>query len=292
MTPPSIVECAQIACLLEVTARKPGNVHRFADFEDVTYLDFILSAMAMAPAMGRAEDAGVGRTILEAVEATQRRVPSNTNLGMILLFAPLAAVPRGAPMREGVAQVLAGLTRQDAEWAYEAIRRAHPGGLGRVDAQDVSQPPACTLRQAMALAADRDRIARQYANDFEDVLGFGLSTFRSERARFRGLETPIIRLHLSLMAEFPDTLIARKRGRAESEEAARRARQVLDAGWPEGAGSAEAISRLDEWLREGGHARNPGTSADLVAAVLFVVLRDGELGSDQILFLPRDWPGL
>ena len=36
--------CAQLACVLEATARKPGNVHRFADFDDVSYLDFVTAA--------------------------------------------------------------------------------------------------------------------------------------------------------------------------------------------------------------------------------------------------------
>src|SRR5437899_992179 len=88
-------QCAQLACVLEATARKPGNVTPFIDFEDLTYLDFVLSAAAIAPVMDRAAELGVGRTVLDALEATRHFVGTNSNLGMLLLLAPLAAVPMG-----------------------------------------------------------------------------------------------------------------------------------------------------------------------------------------------------
>ena len=161
---------AEIACLLEVTARKPGNVHRFRDFKDLHFLDFLLSATAIAAPLDRAVEQGLGATVLAAVEATREVVSTNTNLGMILLLAPLAAVPRTVDLAEGVEQVLAATTRDDARDAYRAIRLARPGGLGEVPDQDVAAEPTVTLREAMALAADRDLVARQYANGFREVL--------------------------------------------------------------------------------------------------------------------------
>jgi triphosphoribosyl-dephospho-CoA synthase len=119
MTVPDVGLCAQVACVWEATARKPGNVHRFQDFEDVTYLDFILSALALGPAMQEARSRPVGQTVLAAVRATRRVAHSNTNLGMILLLAPLAAVPEGEELRTGVGSVLAGLTVEDARLMYE-----------------------------------------------------------------------------------------------------------------------------------------------------------------------------
>src|SRR4051794_30607402 len=106
--------CAQVACTWEVTARKPGNVHRLRDFEDCTYLDFLLSAAALAPVLGEAGARGVGATVLEGVRATRRVVRSNTNLGMVLLLAPLAAVPDGEDLRAGVTRILAGAGVEDA----------------------------------------------------------------------------------------------------------------------------------------------------------------------------------
>jgi triphosphoribosyl-dephospho-CoA synthase len=123
---------AQVACLWEVTACKPGNVHRRADFEDVTYLDFALSAAAIGPVLANASGRRVGATVLDCVRATRRVVASNTNLGIVLLLAPLATAPDHASLRPGLARALAGLDVEDASLVYEAIRLARPGGMGEV----------------------------------------------------------------------------------------------------------------------------------------------------------------
>lgn len=274
-------QLAQLACILEVTARKPGNVHRFADFADCTQLDFLVSATAIAGPLDRAAEIGVGAAVCAAVETTRRVVATNTNLGMILLLAPLAAVPAGVALRDGLGAVLAGLTVDDARHAYRAIRLATPGGLGTAAEQDVADEPTVTLRAAMALAADRDAIARQYATDYADVFEVALPALRDALCVGRALETAIVAAHLTLMARRPDTLIARKRGQPVAEESARRAAAVLTAGWPDAPGSSAAIRDLDAWLRADGHARNPGATADLVAATLYAALRDG------IIELPR-----
>src|SRR6476660_1622412 len=122
-TPPtSIGAAAMLACLYEATAPKPGNVHPGASFPDVTYKDFQVSARLIGPVMREAQSRGVGRTILDAVHATRKAVGTNTNLGMILLFAPLAAVPADEYVSQGVHKVLANLTNEDTRLVYEAIR--------------------------------------------------------------------------------------------------------------------------------------------------------------------------
>src|SRR4051812_4787350 len=146
---------AQLACIWEATARKPGNVHRFLDFDDATYLDFILSAAASAPLLEDVAKRGVGATVLAGVEARRRLVPTNTNLGILLLLAPLAAVPPGADLAAGVVRILDGLTLDDSRAVFQAIRLAQPGGLGRASDQDVNAEPTLPLRQVMTLAADR-----------------------------------------------------------------------------------------------------------------------------------------
>jgi triphosphoribosyl-dephospho-CoA synthase len=253
-----------------VTARKPGNVHRYADFADVTYLDFVLSAAAVAPEIELARSRPVGDTVLAAVRATRLVTATNTNLGMVLLLTPLAAVPDGEDLRTGVERVLTGLTVADAKAVYAAIRLANPGGLGTAADQDVAEEPTVTLREAMALAAGRDLIARQYADGFRAVFDVGLPALRQPA---RDWEAAVIGCQLRLLAEFPDSLTARKRGPAVAEEASRRARAVLAAGGPD---NTEALAGLDSWLRADGHARNPGTTADLVTACLFVALREGQ----------------
>ncbi|MFL5340930.1 MAG: triphosphoribosyl-dephospho-CoA synthase, partial [Gemmataceae bacterium] len=167
-------ECMQFACILEATARKPGNVHRFCDFDDLTYLDFLLSAAVIGPILEQAPVRGVGPVVLDAIRATRRVVSTNTNLGIVLLLAPLAAVPRDRNLRSGVAAVLCRLTIDDSRAVFEAIRLANPGGLGSAPEQDVRAEPTVPLREIMALAADRDLIARQYANGFHDVFEIGV----------------------------------------------------------------------------------------------------------------------
>jgi triphosphoribosyl-dephospho-CoA synthase len=274
---PDVGLCAQLACVWEATARKAGNVHRFADFADVTYLDFVASAAAVAPVLGRAAGRRVGETVLECVRATRRVVRTNTNLGIVLLLAPLAAVPDGEELHGGVRRVLAALDVEDSRHVYEAIRLAVPGGLGDAPQQDVRDEPTLPLRDAMALAADRDLVARQYADDFAEVFEDGAPALRRAVEETGSLEAAIVRTHLHLMTNHPDTLIRRKRGVEEAEESARRARQVLDAGWPQRPEGRDAFVALDDWLRAVGHQRNPGATADLVTACLYVLLRDGSL---------------
>jgi triphosphoribosyl-dephospho-CoA synthase len=274
---PDIGLCAQVACVWEVTARKPGNVTRFHDFEDATYLDFVLSAAAIAPVMATACQRRVGQTVLEAVRATRQVVQCNTNLGIILLLAPLAAVSGSEELRAGVTRVLAALDVEDSRHVYAAIRLAAPAGLGTVSDQDVRKEPTQPLREGMSLAAGRDLVARQYCDGFAEVLDDGLPTLLAAMEQTGSVEGAIIMTHLHLMARYPDTLIARKCGISVAEEAARQARQVLDLGWPGRREAWTALFLLDSWLRAEGHARNPGTTADLVTACLFAVLRQGEL---------------
>lgn len=268
----SIGRCAQLACIWEATARKPGNVHRYRDFDDVTYLDFIHSALAIAPILDNVAERSVGDTVLEGIRATRAVTASNTNLGILLLLAPLAKAAAAANLREGLKKVLASLTMADAVAVYQAIRLAAPGGLGQVAEQDIASEPTETLLQVMARAAERDLVARQYANAFGEIFTEGVPALREGLAQSGILEDAVIHCHLRLMAAHPDALIARKRGQAEADESARRARQVLEAP------SDERLAEFDAWLRAEGHSRNPGTTADLVTACLFVVLREGMLG--------------
>lgn len=265
------------ACVLEATARKPGNVHPQASFNDLTYEDFVFSADAIAPILARAKVLGVGRAIFDAARATNERVGRNTNLGIILLLAPLAAAPDDVPLTDGIGAVLAGLTVDDAELAYRAIRVAHPGGMGHVEVQDISQRPTETLLEVMRLAADRDLIARQYAENFSIVLEFGLPYLAGATDFDRQWETAIVGLQLELLARYSDSLVARKCGRETAEEVSRRADAVLKAGEPGNHEARIELDTFDRWLRADGNRRNPGTTADLITAALFAAFREGYL---------------
>ncbi|MCA9054831.1 MAG: triphosphoribosyl-dephospho-CoA synthase, partial [Planctomycetaceae bacterium] len=242
------------ACRLEALARKPGNVHPEADFGDLTCDDFLASADAAAPWLARSAELGVGRSIEAAIQATRQVVRSNTNLGIALLIAPLAAVPPDRSLFDGVAAVLDSLTVDDARCVYRAIRLATPGGLGTAENQDAASDPTVTLLEAMSLAADRDRVARQYAGYFNDVLSVGRDMLsRWWKATDGDWESAVIHLHLSLMALFPDSLIARKCGKAVAEESSRRAHAVMHAGPLSSPERRTALHDFDAWLRADGN---------------------------------------
>ena len=268
-----IGEAARWACILEVCAPKAGNVHPHAPFADATAKDFIESGEVIAPILDRAVHQPVGRTILDCVIATQQAIGHNTNLGIILLLAPLCSIPSNQPIWPGIERVLASLTVQDAQLTFEAIRLAKPGGLGKTSREDVRSHATVTLRNAMELAADRDAIARQYRSGFADVI----STLAEDVSADGDRSQVIVLAHIRQMAREPDTLIARKCGSEVAIESSRRAQQTLELGWPGTQAGRRVFAELDAWLRADGHRRNPGTSADLIAAGLFVALRQGRI---------------
>jgi triphosphoribosyl-dephospho-CoA synthase len=279
---------AEAACLFEARARKPGNVHPGAAFTDMTYDDFARSAATIRPIFDRAASLTVGQLVLEGVQATRSVHGKNTNLGILLVLAPLAKAEH--PTQSALKTVLASLTQHDAVLVYEAIRLAQPGGLGQTAEQDVHEFPTVTLREAMRLAADRDLIARQYASSYHDLFTQLLPILETGLADHAPLEQAIIQTHLTSIAILRDTLILRKCGQAIAEEAQRRAQQVLEAGWPVSETGCAAVRNFDRWLRADGHRRNPGTTADLIAGVLFLSLRRGSI--ELPLQTPWECPAL
>jgi triphosphoribosyl-dephospho-CoA synthase len=267
--------CATLACLWEATAPKPGNVYRGADFEDLSYADFLTSAALIGPIIDGVHRRGVGDTILSGVAATQAAVGTNVNLGMLLLITPLAAVPASEPIAN-VGSILDALSLDDTRKVYAAIRLAAPGGLGRVEQADVSmEAPSITLREAMTLAADRDLVASQYTNNFAEV--FWTADRLAAHALSLPLSDAIVRVYLELLSQHPDSLVARKCGPEMARDVSVRAARTLDALRHAPEAFAEALAELDFFLRADGHRRNPGTSADVIAAALFVLLRDRRL---------------
>ncbi|MFV2065964.1 MAG: triphosphoribosyl-dephospho-CoA synthase [Pirellulales bacterium] len=270
-------QCAALACLLEVSAPKPGNVWRGADFADMTFLDLAVSGVALVPVIDRATERPVGETILAAVEAMRASVGTNTHLGSILLIAPLAAVPRDEKLVAGLPAVLASLSVDDARHTYQAIRLAQPGGMGQVDQADLADDPDLSLVACMALASDRDLVARQYTEGFSTVIDLVVPSLEKGVRTGQALEDAIVLTALRLLAEYPDSLIARKCGPDAARQTSGRAAHVLDAGQPGETAFQRALSDLDFWLRSDGNRRNPGTTADLITAGLFVMLREGRL---------------
>ncbi|MDQ2929575.1 MAG: triphosphoribosyl-dephospho-CoA synthase [Gemmatimonadota bacterium] len=280
MTREQIAAAAQLACLLEASAPKPGNVSPGIAFHDMRYEDFLASAAAIAPAFLDAGVHPVGETIRRAIEDTRRWTGANTNLGIVLLLAPLArAAHASSPkaLRDRVHEVIGATTVADANSVYSAIRLARPGGLGQVAAEDVAAAPTVTLAAAMELAADRDDIAREYVTAFARTFAVGAPALT--KARAVGLDWPdaIVECYLALLAEAPDTLIARKLGPDAADAVRDRAIAVRAAGGMRSDAGRRAVALFDLELRDSRNSRNPGTTADITAAAVFVVLLNSGL---------------
>jgi len=260
----------QLACVLEVSAPKPGNITPAHDFADTTYVDMVRSALALGPvfARRRARTRGVGALILDGVRATARVTEANTNLGIVLLFAPLvraqATRATAESLRSATERILGQLDVEDADAAFAAIVEAHPGGLGEAPEHDVRAPASISLREAMAAAADRDSIAAEYATGYAIVFDTGLPLLADALAGGARTLDAIVSVHIGLLASHPDTLIERKAGAGAARAVTEAAREVL-------AGML-TVEEFDASLRGPDHRLNPGTTADLVAATLLVAL--------------------
>lgn len=274
--PADVSLAAQLACLLEVSADKPGNVTPFADFADTTYTDFLASSVILGQVLRNGAAAATGSLVLDAVRETKRLVGRNTNLGIALLFAPLAqaALCRGRrqPLRSRLHRVLSALTPYDGQKVYEAIRLAEPGGLGQADKLDVRAVRGrVSLLNAMCAAADRDSIAREYITDFEITFTIGAPTLTDCLKEFGDAGPAVVQTYLTILSRVPDSLIVRKCGAHEAAGISQEAGKILAAG---GVCTEQGWRRLQRWdraLRKDGNRLNPGTTADLTAAALFVV---------------------
>ena len=305
-----VEQCATLAALLEVSAYpKPGNVHRLHDVPGTRYEHFLAGSVAMGPAMRRLalcgyhagrgtaawSDVKVGVHILEAVEYTLSwQGGGNVNLGVILLFAPMAAaagttlcgdglVDAGA-LREALKEAIRATTSDDAVAVYEAIRMAVPPRvLGRVEEFDVLDDSAAgrirsegvTLLDVFRRCAHRDAICREWTLDFETTFTVGHPYLREEVRGSGDINAAVVNTFLLLLSRSPDTLIQRKSGMERAMEVSERASRILVEGGARSERGREMLWALDKELQEAGGRLNPGTTADLTAASIFVLLMEG-----------------
>ena len=270
--PPTRGWCVETACRLEATAPKPGNVHPGAAFPDLSHAELVAAGRAIADPLDRAATRRIGETILEAVTRSRQVTRSNANLGIVLAIAPLAAVPDHVPLQRGVAEVLARTTPDDARDVWRAIAVASPGGLGRASRHDLAGPPPENLLEAMRAAADRDGIARLWATAFRDLFERVAPDLETQIG-LHGIDEGIVRAHVRLLADRPDTLIARRHGEAIAREVSESAAAIVAA---DASTWQASVAAFDARLRRPPR-RNPGTTADWLAAALFILLREERL---------------
>lgn len=261
------------ACTQEVMSPKPGNVNGFSDAHDMTVSDFISSAHAIAPIMAQ-KTFSTGQMILNAVEATRAAVNTNTNLGIILLFAPVCKAITQCQSYDdlpiALATTLDQLTLRDAELAYQAILLADAGGLGKSDEQDITSAPTVTLKQAMELAKERDSIAAQYSHNYRDIFDIGLPNLTFAINCGESIEWATAFAYLKLLSEIPDSLISRKQGLACATEVMNKSKKIVQKiNKNNNLSQFETdITLWDKELKQ--NAINPGTTADMAATSLLI----------------------
>jgi len=273
MVPESPGGIATAASLLEATARKPGNVHPAAAFPDLCYNDLRAAAMAIGPPLDRAGREPLGQLIQEAVTAARAVSQSNANLGIVLAVTPLAAASaaEGDLSPATVRQTLATLDSTDAVAIYAAIRAAGAGGLGRRSSHDIAEPAPASILTAMQAAAEQvpsDSIAALWAQGYEPLWAGPVADLAAFEAAGCGWEETVVRTALRQLARTPDSLIARRHGLATAIDVARQAAAIANLS---GSDWTTAVARFDRDLRAP-RRLNPGTTADLVAAALYIHL--------------------
>ena len=303
-----VSECLQLAVLLEVSSYpKPGNVHRTADFQETRYEHFLASAVAVTPHFKLAAERGmmistgkiglnqinIGEMIKNAVESVGAwQHDENTLLGTIIILLPIA-VAAGitfaedsfsiAKLREKIRVVVESTTPADAVAVYDAIEIAKPGGLGKAPKLDVTDPASkqkilkdqVTLFDVFKIASEYDSITYEWVNNYPITFDLGYPYFTQQLEKTKDVNTATVHTFLKILAEIPDTLIARKAGLAKAKEVSAQAKQVLEMGGLTTQSGKDRLWKLDEKLRDPTHQLNPGTTADIITAVLAVSILSG-----------------
>ena len=256
----------------ELEALKPGNVSLYADGHDMTVRDFQKSAEVSVPLLCK-QTSGLGQRVLDSVRATQLAVGCNTNLGMLLLFAPIIVAGETdfnsvGELRLNLESTLRSSTQNDANQIFEAISLANPGGLGDVDSQDVNQKPTCSLMTAMQLAKERDSIALQYTNNFAEIFDIGLTSIKDFEKRWNSVKWSTVSCYLNFMSTMSDSHVERKYGREVADKIKIKSGAIIKEFNKNPEKSIGLLQDFDKELKIKNY--NPGTSADLTAASLLV----------------------
>jgi triphosphoribosyl-dephospho-CoA synthase len=294
-----ISRCLELAILLEVSASpKPGNVHRTADFPETRYEHFLASAVAIAPSFKKAAEQGIrvseeritpsevgmGNIIKDAVDRMRRsQSGGNTLLGAVILLAPIAAAAGMVTnqwslrrLRKNIKTIVESTTSDDAVDVYDAIAVVNPGGLGKSPKLDVTNPASkgrilqekVTLFETFKIASAYDSIASEWVNNYPITFDLGYPYFTKQLEETRDINTATVHAFLKILAEVPDTFISRKVGQVKAESVSAEAGKVLEEGGLTTPLGRELIQKFDLKLRDPAHDLSPGTTADIIEAIL------------------------
>lgn len=301
--------CASLAALLEVSAYpKPGNVHRLRDFPDTKYEHFLAGSISLGSRMkGLAEkgqligqgdrkwaELDVGESILASVkDMMDWQSGGNVHLGIILLFSPLAAAA-GSVMKKGVIdlgelrrsldEVISGATPLDSVNIYRAIDEAmseeNLGSVDQLDVKDTSSLDRILDEELTPLdifkeCQTRDAICDEWVTGFEVTFTEGHPFLRKRLDEGAKINEATVDTFLKILSEHPDSLIQRKKGTRDSVEVSEKAKDIIQAGGASTETGMKMIQKLDDELREENGSLNPGTTADITAASLYLLLLSG-----------------
>lgn len=286
-----IAQAFEIACLIEAASPKPGNVYPGRSFSDLHYRDFLISAVAASDAFLQVNRKTTGQIILEAVENTHFYIDSNTNLGIILLCAPIAAAFGQIKekycieelseeklievLRRKLKSVMNGLTEADAEAAYKAINLSKAGNLAEVKEADIKEEVNISLLAAMKLAEDRDNIAAEYVRGFAVTFDFSYPKLKDNMLYFDDIESAVVQTYLEMLSRYRDSLIFRKHGSKTADLISNKALKIVDSGGMKSEEGRQMTEEFDRYLRNRDEKINPGTTADLITAALFLSILIG-----------------
>lgn len=275
---------AELALLLEVAGTpKPGNVDRSHDLDGLRFEHFLTGAVGASDGLRMAESesgTSIGESFERAVEGMSQQRGGNTQFGCLLLLVPLvraAASPEHSLSPEGVAVVVGETTVDDAAGFYRAFEHVNVAvGDPPADAPDLDvrrgsgaiptlEARELTLLDVMELSAERDANAREWVGGFERTFRTAESILADEGSTL----DRAARAFLDLLAEEPDTLVTTQHGPQTAREVRERAADLRD-GDRDPLVAAETLA--EEFVADG---INPGTTADLTAAALFVALERG-----------------
>ena len=259
----------------EVNALKPGNVSRYAAGHNMSVEDFLKSAEQVTPILCD-PSLSVGERILSSVQATFSGVGCNTNLGMVLLFAPVLKVVQEMKifnintLQKNIKKLIKNINVDESRLIFKAISLANPGGLGQSEQYDVHLAPDCTVWQAMELASNRDSIAKQYVNGLHEVFHSGLVKINSYNQRWKSVEWATVACYLDLLSDLIDSHVARKQGLPVAEQTRAKAKSVARKleNYDNPVEATDLLLEFDRELKQSNI--NPGTTADLTAASLLI----------------------
>jgi triphosphoribosyl-dephospho-CoA synthase len=127
----------------------------------------------------------------------------------------------------------------------------------------------------MQLAADHDGVAREYATAFATTFEVAVPALLRTRADGLSWDDGVVETFMTVLAAQPDTHIARRGGAELARDVSERAAEVMRAGGIRTDEGRRALGYFDHSLRDPRNTGNPGTTADVTAAALFVALLQG-----------------